>query len=325
MKIWKTIFAKNQGVALITVILIVSILVALSIELNRSSRADIYDAANISDGIKLTYIAKSGFYGAASLLVNAKNDDETTLRDDWANTETLSVQAKQFFDDGYFVVKVEDEAGKIPLNKVDGSKDNPVPGVLLRLLKQPEFGLDPSQADAIVAAIKDWIDEDNEVTGSGAESLYYATQDPPYEAKNAPLDCIEELLMIKGITKELYAGGNGKPSLAQLVTVDSEGTININTAPIMVLRALSDAITVSLADRIDEYRKNKENDLSQPGWYKKVSGMEGIEIAAELTVKSNYFKIHSTGKMNNMERNIVAVVKKVPENKSVQIVKWRLD
>ena len=51
----------NRGIALITVILIISILVAVAIELNRSTRAAIYDAANISDGIKLTYIAKSGF------------------------------------------------------------------------------------------------------------------------------------------------------------------------------------------------------------------------------------------------------------------------
>jgi len=51
----------QRGIALITVILIVVVLVAVVIELNRSSRADIYDSANLSDGIKLSYIAKSGF------------------------------------------------------------------------------------------------------------------------------------------------------------------------------------------------------------------------------------------------------------------------
>ena len=177
MKMLKKIFSDNKGIALITVILIVSILVAVAIELNRSSRADIYDAANISDGIKLTYIAKSGFYGAASLLINSKNEYET-LRDDWANTEILSVQSRQLFDDGYFVVKVEDEAGKIPLNKlVGGNAYNPeIKQMLIRLLSQPEFELDKRKAEEIVDAIKDWIDVDNEVTGAGAESLYYATQ-----------------------------------------------------------------------------------------------------------------------------------------------------
>jgi hypothetical protein len=62
----------SRGVALITVLLIISILIAVAVELNRSSRAEIYEAANISDGIKLTYIAKSGFYAGAALLVNSQ-------------------------------------------------------------------------------------------------------------------------------------------------------------------------------------------------------------------------------------------------------------
>ena len=86
----------NRGIALITVILIVAILTAVAIELNRSSRADIYDAANLSDGIKLTYIAKSGFYGAAALLANS-NNDYITLRDNWAQTEILSMQSNGAF------------------------------------------------------------------------------------------------------------------------------------------------------------------------------------------------------------------------------------
>jgi hypothetical protein len=68
------------------------------------SRADIYDAANLSDGIKLTYIAKSGFYGAAALLTNA-NPDRTTLRDAWAQTEILSIQSNTLFTDGYFIAR----------------------------------------------------------------------------------------------------------------------------------------------------------------------------------------------------------------------------
>ena len=57
----------------------------------------------------------------------------------------------------------------------------------------------------------------------GAESSYYASLDPPYEAKNAPLDCIEELLMVKGITKEIFNGTKEKPGLAGYVTADSDG------------------------------------------------------------------------------------------------------
>ena len=297
----------NRGIALITVILIVSILVAVAIELNRSTRAAIYDAANLSDGIKLTYIAKSGFYGAEALLANT-NNNYITLRDNWANTETLSAQSPTLFADGYFIVIVEDEAGKIPLNKlVNGNEYNHNPDikeVLRQLLIQPEFGLDGIIINVIVDSIKDWI-----------------------VAKKAPLDCIEELLMVKGMTRDIFYGTDKKPALAQFVTTDSDGVgaININTAPKMVLRALSGGISAGTADQMDEYRRTESNYkyLSDPTWYIKVPGMTATIKPELITVTSNYFKIISVGKMKNMQQGLSGIVKKAGQ--SVQIIKWRQD
>jgi len=300
--------------------------VAVAIELNRSSRAAIYDAANLSDGIKLTYIAKSGFYGAAALLANSDNNYDT-LRDDWAKTDILSVQSQTLFTDGYFMTIVEDEAGKIPLNKlVNGNEYNAdIKGILIRLLSQPEFGLDERKANEIVDSIKDWIDADNATTGYGAETSYYSSLNPPYEAKNAPLDCIEELLMVKGITSEIFTGTKEKPGLAQYITADSDGTININTAPKMVLRSLSAGISVELADKMDTYRRKDSSDLSSTKWFLDMLRDAGVAIKPELiTVTSNYFKIISTGKMKNMEQSLSGVVKRSGQ-KSVQIIKWRQD
>jgi general secretion pathway protein K len=314
----------NRGIALITVILIISILVAVAIELNRSSRAAIYDAANLSDGIKLTYIAKSGFYGAAALLANS-NNNYVTLRDNWAHAEMLSAQSQTLFTDGYFIATVEDEAGKIPLNKLvednSGIKD-----ILIRLLRQPEFGLDERKANEIADSIKDWIDADNSVTGYGAETSYYASLDPPYEAKNAQLDCIEELLMVKGITQEIFYGTKEKPGLAQFVTADSDGFININTAPKMVLRALADGISAELADKMDEYRRKEGSVLSNTDWFFEKMGVTGEQkqkLNNLITFNSNYFKIISVGSMKNMEQSLSGVVKR--SGKSVQIIKWRQD
>ncbi len=58
----------ERGAALILVILYVSIIVAVTMELNASSRANIYEAANFRDRIKTLYIAKSGFNAAGTLL-----------------------------------------------------------------------------------------------------------------------------------------------------------------------------------------------------------------------------------------------------------------
>jgi len=324
MRRFNKILQNQSGIALITVILIISILVAAALELNRSSRTDVYDAANLSDGLKITYIAKSGFYGAAALLANSANAYET-LRDDWANAEILSVRSKALFTNGYFRVRIEDEKGKIPLNKlVTGSTVNAdIKEVLLRLLREPEFGLKERQASEIVDAIIDWVDDNEEITGLGAESSYYASKAPPYAAKNEALDCIEELLMVKGITNDLFAGTKEKPPLRQFVTIYGTGAISINTAPKMVLRSLSPDISVELADKMDEFRKNKSNNLSSADWYKNVSGMGSVTIKPQLieVAKSNYFRIEATGVADQMTQSISGVMQRSP----FQIMSWRQD
>ena len=96
---------------------------------------------------------------------------------------------------------------------------------------------------SIVPAIIDWIDKNDEVyvllsvtTGEnkGAENDYYAELPLPYPCKNAPLDTIEEILMIKGISEENYYGEKG---LENFVTVFTNGKININTASAEVLKS----------------------------------------------------------------------------------------
>ncbi len=319
------LFHNQRGIALITVIIIVVILIAVVTELNISSRDDIYDAANLSDGIKLTYIAKSGFYGAVALLANA-NNDFTTLKDDWAHAEFLSQKSTNLFSDGYFVVKIEDETGKIPINKlIKGSDyDQNIKDMLLRLLSQKEFGLSDDKIYEIVDSIKDWIDADDEFTGVGAENSYYSSLDLPYKAKNFPIDCIEELLMVKGVTKELFYGTKEKAGLAAYITADSDGMININTAPKMVLRSLSENMDSEMADRMEDYRLKESNDLSNVLWYKQVPGMEDVEFKPELiTTKSNYFKIISTGRMKNMTKSLSGVAFK--SGPDVQTIRWRQD
>ncbi|MEE9935763.1 MAG: type II secretion system minor pseudopilin GspK [Deltaproteobacteria bacterium] len=324
MKRWRDILKNQSGVALIAVILVVGILLAAALEFNRSTRADVYFAANASDGLKLSCIAKSGFYGAAALLADSQSAYET-LRDDWADAEALSARSQTLFADGRFVVRIEDEKGKIPLNKLvsGGAVNEAVKGMLLRLLLLPEFDLDEYRATQIVDALIDWIDENSEVTGMGAETSYYASLPAPYAAKNAPLDCIEEMLMIRGITNELFAGTGKKPALGRLVTVYGTGVVNINTAPKMVLRALAPDITAEKADRMDEYRRNPINNLSSADWYKRVPGMGGITINPELieVAKSNFFRIQATGVIDKMESSVVGVIQRSP----LQIMSWRQD
>ena len=64
----------------------------------------------------------------------------------------------------------------------------------------------PGMTDDVADAILDWLDADDESRDFGAESSYYRSQSPPYEAKNGPLDSLDELLLVRGITPELLFG-----------------------------------------------------------------------------------------------------------------------
>jgi type II secretory pathway component PulK len=66
----------------------------------------------------------------------------------------------------------------------------------------------PNMENAIAGAIVDYFDADDTPRVDGAESEYYSSLSPPYRAKNAPPTSIEELLLVKGVTKELLFGGD---------------------------------------------------------------------------------------------------------------------
>ncbi len=323
----KNIIINNRGVALIVVILTVSVIVALTVEFNRSTRDGLYDTANLSDGIRLYYVAKSGFYGGEALLMANQNNFDA-LTQDWAKTDLLSLQSEGYFRQGSFQVRITDEAGKIPVNKlITGNAYNePVRALLVRLLSLPEFNLSQDRVNVIVNSLKDWLDPDDEVTGQGAENAYYRSVDPPYSAKNGFLDCIDDLLMVKGITKELYYGTKETPALKDCLTVFGDGAININTAPTTVLRALSQGMTAELAEEMDKYRRTPGKDLSVVNWFQNVPGMQGKTMDyGVLTIKSNYFTITSTGLFGNMKETVTGTIRKGQGPGSAELLSWNVE
>lgn len=317
----------QRGIALIIVLLMISIIIAVTLQLNRDTRSEVYDAANLSDGIRLRYVAQSGFHAGEALILGDKNafDGFTDL---WANTQMISLRSEDFFDNASFRLLIEDEMGRISVNRlVSGSAYNPlIRECLMRLLTGPSFRLEERKAAELLDALKDWIDADDEVTGGGAESAYYAKLAKPYAAKNAPLDCIEELLMVKGITRELYYGTSDSPGLAQCLTVFGDGRININTASKPVLRSLAVNMTGDDVDALDGYRRDPRNDLADPLWYQKVSRLSGITIPAGLTaVLSDTFRITAVGLQGRAAERITGVVKRGADRRRVTLLSWKVE
>lgn len=130
------------------------------------------------------------------------------------------------------------------------------------------MGVDPGDHQVVINSILDWTDTDKAERPQGAESDYYQAEEPPYSAKDAPIDDMSELIQIRG-ARDLYtaadvayhtASPDGRRSnqrlgfnadvpiyqvgLVDLFTPLSSGRININTAGEAVLQLLPD---------VDEY------------------------------------------------------------------------
>lgn len=102
------------------------------------------------------------------------------------------------------------ESGKLNLNVLATEEDEASLD-----LEEEELAFDsgvdrlmylPNMTEEIAAAILDWIDEDEETRSYGAESDYYETLETPYFAKNGPLESLDELLLVRGMTPELLYG-----------------------------------------------------------------------------------------------------------------------
>lgn len=318
----------NRGIALILTILVVALIVVLTLEFNTSMRSDLFAAVNLSDGIKLTCIAKSGFNGARAVLHEDRLEGNVdTLREVWAQSGLLSESAAGLFDEGKVYVEITDLSGRIQINRLiekDGTYNALQKDLLLRFLNLPEFGLDSQEAENIVDALKDWMDPDNEVTGFGAEDSFYQALERPYPCKNGPLGFVEELQFVRGITKELLYGSAENPGILSYVSVHGDGKININTAGGLALRALSEQIDEDLVDALNEYRINEDNDLASSTWYKKVAGMADVNIPdALLTTSSTYFEITSRGLKGAMSKQIRGVVER--DDITVKVLSMKIE
>ncbi len=93
------------------------------------------------------------------------------------------------------------ESSKLNLNVLPILDNYPPGGVARQLLMAL-----PEMTDEIADAILDWLDEDDDVRDFGAESDFYAGLPTPYRCKNGPMDSLDELLLVRGVTPELLFG-----------------------------------------------------------------------------------------------------------------------
>jgi len=330
------ILNNNRGMALLMTILIISLLLVMTLRFNTSIRASLTSASNLQNGIVLDYMAQSVFNaGRAVLSVDAAESSFDTLHENWANLAAASQYFSNFFNQGQGGIDILDHSGMLQINSLlvkseDGWVVNEEQKkVWINLLSAEEFELAEDESLNIVEAIIDWIDEDDEPLGfGGAESSYYQGLDAPYTPRNGPVEFVEELLLVKGITRELYYGTEETPGIGNLVTpYGRDGKININTADAMVLGALSELIEQDMVDSMLTYRDDPDNDLGSLEWYKSAPGFPGdVVIPPELiTTSSSFFEISTEVVLEKMQRKVRGMVVRIPGSSRTELLLWKIE
>jgi len=161
------------------------------------------------DRLVAHWAARAGVERAiAALMDDATLTTTDTLLELWADNEPelagVAVAGGRFsvLRDGYELIPQDwygagDEAGKVNINVANREQ-------LLRL---------PHMTETTAAAILDWRDENEQVEPDGTERGYYGNLPHPYEIRNAAFRTTRELLLVRGVTPELFYGedfnGNG--------------------------------------------------------------------------------------------------------------------
>jgi general secretion pathway protein K len=321
----------DNGIAIVIVLWVVLVLSLLISGFAFTMHVETQVASYARKELKAEMLARSGIEVARMQLIldaqSPTNSGFDALNQDWATNELLFVDHE--LGDGIFNVKVTDEESKIPINRATDLQLKRLCGLL---------GVEPSDSDVIVDSILDWIEPGDLTRLNGAKSDYYQSLSPPYRAKDGPLDRVEELQLIRGVTPELYQGKPATdtdpavPGLADVFTTMTSGTINVNTASAIVLQAML-GLDEGQAQAVISHRDGAdgipgtEDDMpfhSPADFFAAVGNLPPAvaqEAQSFVAVTSSFFTVKSTGQVGGVKRTILATLHR--DGIKVQVVMWR--
>jgi general secretion pathway protein K len=228
--------APKRGSALLMVLWLSAALAAIGFALAGTVRGEAERTSTALDGLRAYYLAVGGLErGMAELLWSATFPDQRILPKGVTVTDYN-------FPSGVVRLEILPEAGKLDVNHA-------TVGDLARLLLA--LGQPPGTAQEIAAAIDDWRHPND---GGSVFDGDYMAQVPSFRAPHASFQEIEELLLVKGITRDLFYGTYipadpdrpaGSPRLVPreglincLSVYGFDGRVDVNTASPAVLAAL---------------------------------------------------------------------------------------
>ncbi len=324
-----TFYSKEKrGVILILTLFLILLISSLVVHHSSLLDVEIGLLDSSKERLQALSIAHAGINLALKLLREDVDRECDWLGENWAEPQQIN------FSQGKVKVKIEDEEGKINPNflKVRDRKERRE-----RIEQMLELCDILNIGYTLVPSLIDWIDEDKEVcvlpfiTGenSGAEDEYYSSLEEPYPCKNLPLELKEEILLVKGMKKEIWEGKENRKGFKDLVTVYGRGKVNLNTAPEEIIRATlqvysREFIEEGLIRQIVEVRKEEPfrrvEDLSP---YLPPSLIKKLKRSPLITFSSHYFSILSEARVGKINLALEAVVERNEERFKIKYWKVR--
>jgi len=243
------------GSVLVGLLWCLALLSVVVIGVLHTARMDLLVVKNYGDRIQAHYLAMAGIEKAKALLYqDARERSRSSRHHSGALYNAPELFRDVAFGRGQFSVfrrGREDEGGGILYGISDEESRLNINVASAEELAQL-YGMTPD----IVAAIQDWRDEDNTVTPGGAELDYYASLDPPYQPRNGPLQTVRELLMVRGVSRELLLGSAASQD-GSLATEDEDrgesalASVNTGWAGLLTVDSSVKNITASGGERIN--------------------------------------------------------------------------
>ncbi len=349
----------NSGIILVVVLWILVILTTMAVSLGRNTQIELALAKNAIAKAQAKYFAVAGMIYAMNQIRLDSKDEKSQAIDtlyycgvpSGQNTPTEELfQHRPLLGGGYFDVRYhpagaedsseyyygpQDEDRRININALNAQNAN----IFISLLTS--LGIETETASTIAYSIIDWKDADSTEASEryGAEDTYYMGLTPAYHCKNLPFESLEELLLVKGMTKEIFH------SLRPYITIfPKDGAwlrINIDTASATVLRAVARSVAGaatntqesdadSLVEKILDYRRgadgkeftsdDKEVEINDLGLNEK-ENVIFLVLNQYRTKTADYLRVNVRGVEDSrkVESHISAVVKR----EDLSIVYWK--
>ncbi|MCC6595995.1 MAG: general secretion pathway protein GspK [Rhodanobacteraceae bacterium] len=221
----------QRGLAFVLVLWVVAMLTILLGSFSLIARTENLQARHMFDTTQARYAAEAGL----NLAVYELRKADPMLR--WVGDGRPYTFG---FGEAEVEVRITDDSGKLNLNSAD-------PATLTNLFVAR--GVAPDRAEALAAAIRDWVDGDDETSPNGAEEADYKAAGLAYGPANAPFTTVSELQQVLGMNYALFS--QVEPALTLF---SAQGTPNAQYAPLEALEALPD-MTAECAQQIIAQRQ----------------------------------------------------------------------